>query len=235
MKHPATYHFNYQDLDINPDTMEYLMGYSQPGSCPEPVVEMIIDVLMKAPKLCDIKGGILITDPVNADRDNRVLISEDQVFQTGKIVTNHLRHSEKAAWFICTVGEKLPDYSRILMDQGDIMEGYVVDVAGNLIVEKAMDKMQAILNKEMTESGLLTTNRYSPGYCEWDIREQQKLFSLFPDNYLGVHLTETSLMQPIKTVSGVIGIGEKVKNNPYTCDYCTQQNCLYRDKKENSK
>ena len=27
------------------------------------------------------------------------------------------------------------------------MEGYVVDVAGNLIVEKAMDKMQEILGK----------------------------------------------------------------------------------------
>jgi hypothetical protein len=235
MDKTVTYSFNYQDLDIDPGKMEYLMGYSQAGSCPEPVVEMIIDVLMRAPKLVDIKGGLLICDPITADRKNRVLITKEQIFQTGKIVTNHLKYSEKAAWFICTVGEKLPDYSRILMEQGDIMEGYVVDVAGNLIVEKAMDKMQEILSKEMAKEGLLTTNRYSPGYCEWEITEQQKLFSLFPKNYLGVKLTESSLMQPIKTVSGVIGIGKKVKNNPYTCNYCSQQNCLYRDKKESKK
>ena len=120
------------------------------------------------------------------------------------------------------------------MEQGDIMEGYVVDVAGNLIVERAMDKMQAVLEESMHGEGFKITNRYSPGYCEWDIAEQQKLFSLFPENFLGVSLTESSLMQPIKTVSGVIGIGKNVKNNPYTCHYCTQANCLYRDKKDSS-
>ncbi len=231
MQEPLTYNLNYEDLDIKQEKLEYLMGYSQPGSCPEPIVEMIFDVLMRAPKLCDIKAGIVITDPVVSDRDGRVLISRDQVFQTGKIITNHLKYSEKAAWYLCTVGEKLPGYSRILMEQGDFMEGYVVDVAGNLIVETAMDKIQSILEAKMAEEGMKITNRYSPGYCEWDIIEQKKLFSLFPEKFLGVHLTESSLMQPIKTVSGVIGIGKKVKNNPYTCNYCTQQNCLYRDKK----
>jgi hypothetical protein len=231
MQEPLTYNLNYEDLDIKQEKLEYLMGYSQPGSCPEPIVEMIFDVLMRAPKLCDIKAGIVITDPVVSDRDGRVLISRDQVFQTGKIITNHLKYSEKAAWYLCTVGEKLPGYSRILMEQGDFMEGYVVDVAGNLIVETAMDKIQSILEAKMAEEGMKITNRYSPGYCEWDIIEQKKLFSLFPKEFLGVHLTESSLMQPIKTVSGVIGIGKKVKNNPYTCNYCTQQNCLYRDKK----
>ncbi len=232
MSKATTYHFNYQELDIDPGMMEYLMGYSQPGSCPEPVTEMIHDILHKAPKLVDIKGGLLRIGPVEADRENRQLVCPGQVFNTGKIVTNHLRQSEEAAWFVCTVGEKLPGYSRILMEQGDIMEGYVVDVAGNLIVEKAMDKIQEILKKELAEEGLKTTNRYSPGYCEWDIVEQQKLFALFQEDYLGVRLTENSLMQPIKTVSGVIGIGKNVKNNPYTCDYCTQANCLYRDRRE---
>lgn len=229
---PITYHFKYEDLEINPDNLEHLMGYSQPDSCPEPVVEMILDVLVKAPKLCDIKGGIFIADPVHADLNNKLLIFGEEVFHTGKIVTNQLRNSEKAAWFICTIGEKLPDYSRILMEQGDIMEGYVVDVAGNLIVERAMDRIQMIMEKDLAEAGLKITNRYSPGYCEWDIAEQEKLFSLFPNGFLGVHLTESCLMQPIKTVSGVIGIGKNVKNNPYTCHYCTQANCLYRDKKD---
>lgn len=230
MNDVLTYTFNYEELVIDPGDLEHLMGYSQPGSCPAPVVEMIHDILDRAPMLCDIKGGMLITEPVHVDRENRMLKVGQQTFETGKIVTNQLRNSEKAAWFICTAGEKLPDYSRILMEQGDIMEGYVVDVAGNTIVERAMDKMMGILKEDMLMKGLKITNRYSPGYCEWNITEQQKLFSLFPENYLGVHLTDTCLMQPIKTVSGVIGIGKSVKLNPYTCNYCTQANCLYRDK-----
>jgi len=231
MENPVTYHFDLKDLDIKAEKLEYLMGYSQAGSCPEPVSEMIGEALSKAQELCDIKGGYILLDPVNADRENRILYCKEQVFHTGKVVTNQLKNSVKAAWYICTVGEKLPDYSRELMDKGDLMEGYVVDVAGNVIVETAMDLILSKLAGEMADEGLKTTNRYSPGYCEWDIIEQKKLFALFPKGYLGVHLTDTSLMQPIKTVSGVIGIGENVKNNPYTCNYCTQQNCLYRDKK----
>ncbi len=231
MNQPVTYHFKLTDLDITHEKIAHLMGYTQHGSCPEPVMDMIAISLLQASELCDIKGGYLLIDPVRADKENRILYCKEQVFHTGKVVTNQLRNSEKAAWYICTVGEKLPAYSRELMDQGDLMEGYVVDVAGNVIVETAMDLILSKLANEMALEGLKTSNRYSPGYCEWDIVEQKKLFALFPEGYLGVHLTKTSLMQPIKTVSGVIGIGKNVKNNPYTCNYCTQQNCLYRDKK----
>jgi hypothetical protein len=89
--------------------------------------------------------------------------------------------------------------------------------------------------KEMTEArGMKITNRYSPGYCGWNVSEQHKLFSLLEDNYCGISLNESALMQPIKSVSGIIGIGEKVRFNKYTCNLCDQQNCLYRNSKYRS-
>jgi hypothetical protein len=35
-------------------------------------------------------------------------------------------------------------------------------------------------------------------------------------------------MQPIKSVSGVIGIGRAVRRVPYTCRLCELEDCLYR-------
>ena len=35
-------------------------------------------------------------------------------------------------------------------------------------------------------------------------------------------------MQPIKTISGVIGIGAAVRKVPYTCRLCELEDCLYR-------
>jgi hypothetical protein len=35
-------------------------------------------------------------------------------------------------------------------------------------------------------------------------------------------------MQPVKSVSGIIGIGADVKFNPYTCRICEATHCLYR-------
>ncbi|MGE5125152.1 MAG: hypothetical protein ACM3PV_02595, partial [Betaproteobacteria bacterium] len=59
-------------------------------------------------------------------------------------------------------------------------------------------------------------------------REQQKLFRLLPPGFCSVSLTDTSLMRPIKTVSGVIGLGPAVHRSPYTCRMCDLEDCLYR-------
>ncbi|MCK7517168.1 MAG: hypothetical protein MZV64_05325 [Ignavibacteriales bacterium] len=40
------------------------------------------------------------------------------------------------------------------------------------------------------ESGLKTTNRFSPGYCGWHVSEQHNLFRLVPDNYCGITLND---------------------------------------------
>ncbi|MCF0209200.1 MAG: methionine synthase, partial [Bacteroidaceae bacterium] len=77
------------------------------------------------------------------------------------------------------------------------------------------------------------TNRFSPGYCGWHVREQKLLFSTFPlAEPCGVKLTDSCLMLPIKSVSGVIGIGENVRKLEYTCGLCDYANCYKRRKKK---
>jgi hypothetical protein len=39
-------------------------------------------------------------------------------------------------------------------------------------------------------------------------------------------------MQPVKSVSGVIGIGTDVKFMPYTCKFCDMKDCIFRKHKE---
>ena len=116
------------------------------------------------------------------------------------------------------------------MKEGDLLRGYVYDVTGSEIVEGAADKMQDYLEKTMLASGNRITNRFSPGYCDWDVVEQQKLFRLMPDNFCGISLSESSLMYPFKSVSGFIGAGKNVKRLPYTCHLCDMEDCIYRRK-----
>ena len=54
---------------------------------------------------------------------------------------------------------------------------------------------------------------------------------LFPvTSPCGIRLTDSSLMIPIKSVSGVIGVGTDVRKLEYTCGLCTYENC-YRKRK----
>ena len=55
------------------------------------------------------------------------------------------------------------------------------------------------------------------------------LTSLFPSaEPCGIRLTDSSLMLPIKSVSGVIGLGEDVRKLEYTCGLCTYDRCYRR-------
>ncbi|MGB5263413.1 MAG: vitamin B12 dependent-methionine synthase activation domain-containing protein, partial [Lutimonas sp.] len=87
------------------------------------------------------------------------------------------------------------------------------------------------LKNSTSLNNLAITNRYSPGYCDWKVVDQQKLFSFFPENFCGVSLSETSLMRPIKSVSGIVGIGKNVNYLSYICDKCKNLGCVYRAKK----
>jgi len=227
---PVSYSFDFEELNISGKILPPLMGYEDPASIPEPVEESIAELLEQGADICNIRGGYVLVDEITVDRQSKTVASHGQLFGTRQIVTHQLKNSERVAWFVCTAGEKISRYTRQLMDEGDLMKGYVVDVLANVVVEAAMDKIQSNLEAEMAKIGLNITNRYSPGYCNWDIAEQKKLFTVFPENYLDITLSESCLMIPVKSVSGIIGIGKKVKFNNYTCHLCSDKNCLYRNK-----
>jgi hypothetical protein len=117
------------------------------------------------------------------------------------------------------------------MAENDPLRAFITDTLGTVAVEKAMDRIHDSLRKSFESDGLHCTNRYSPGYCGWSVGEQQKLWKFLPEKYCGISLTESSLMLPIKSVSGIIGLGKQLRKNPYSCAICDLDNCIYRRKK----
>jgi len=230
MKQSEEYSYQFDELDISIDIIEKFMGY-EPGKAPEPIPQLIEEVLGVAHDYCNIKGGYVIHREVDIRKEEKVIAIDGIDFEVKKIVTNQLRKMEDVALFACTAGAGIGDYSKELMHEGDFVKGYIADVVGSEIVESAMDKIQDDLEQKMNAEGLFITDRYSPGYCGWSVAEQHKLFSFFPKGFCGINLTETSLMQPIKSVSGIIGIGPDVRRKGYVCQHCDMVNCIYREKK----
>lgn len=224
------YIYRFDELEVNTDIIEKFMGY-EPGNSPDPIPQLISEVLEISQDYCDIKGGYVIQNDLEIKREEKTLRINGTVFEIKKIIANQLRKMETLALFACTAGSGIGDYSKELMHDGDFIKGYIADVVGSEIVESAMDKIQNHLEEQMEKQGLHITDRYSPGYCGWSVGEQHKLFSFFPDNFCGITLTPSSLMKPIKSVSGVIGIGPNVKRKGYVCNMCDMVNCIYREKR----
>lgn len=152
-------------------------------------------------------------------------------FEMGTIILRQLRGSEAYALFICTSGLEFEAYQHQLKEQGDMVRVFIADALGSVIAEKCADQMEKALQESIDKLGWKHTNRFSPGYCGWHVSQQQLLFPLFQGHTCGVKLTDSSLMVPIKSVSGIIGLGEKVRKLEYTCGLCDFKQCYKRKKK----
>ena len=218
--------FSFTDLDISVAIVEEAMGYGI-GQTPDPFPEMIATALEQSVLLCDIKGSLLIFDRVTVDKSGSFIV-HGVTFQTGKKIASQLREAEGCALFMCTAGPGIGKRSSELMATHDFIEGYIYDVIGSVTVEAAIDRIQDGFESERLVKGMNISNRYSPGYCGWSLNEQKQFFTLFPDQHCGIKLSESCLMDPVKSISGVIGFGSKVKKTDYECQMCELESCLYR-------
>ena len=216
------------EINIDTGVICSLMGID-PDPVPEPYGGIIHRELDEIKNYPDIKGGFKVSGNIDVVSPKGVFLFEGMEFGAGTQVTGNLERSEMLAFYICTAGGEVSRRSKELMGQGNLLEGYVTDLVGSLLVEGAMDILHERLRNEIEPEGLRVTNRYSPGYCDWNVDEQHKLFSFFPEGFCGVRLSESALMNPIKSVSGVIGIGKQVKFNKYICHACSSVNCIYRN------
>ena len=149
-------------------------------------------------------------------------------FFIGKIIEYQLKGAEAYALFICTAGIEYEEYQKRLKEEGDMVRVFIADALGSVVAEKTADCMEKTLQESIDKLGWHHTNRFSPGYCGWHVSQQQLLFPLFKGETCGVCLTESSLMLPIKSVSGIIGLGKNVKHLDYTCGLCDFEQCYKR-------
>ncbi len=225
-----SHRFDFSELTLESGLIDDYIGFA-PGAAPDPFPLIIREIMEESGKLVRPEGGYALYSNINVDRENKMTIIGDVEFDTKSIVTRHMDRSGIIAVFACTAGAEISALASEYNKNGHTVHAYIADSLGSIMVERAMDLIQEQLKTGMEEKGLRITNRYSPGYCGWEIKEQEKLFSLLPDHFCGISLTDSMLMKPIKSVSGIIGIGKEVIYDHYTCNYCKDINCLYRRKR----
>ena len=223
--------FSISELDLSVPRIEQMLGYRE-GESSGPIADMIWSAIEDAGDMCRAKAEYSVFEGVKFNNLSKTIEINEIVFEVNRIVYSQLTGSDSMAVFLCTAGPEISSRSRQSMEGGDILTGYIYDVIGSEIVGAAAHLMQKELEISMSAAGKKTTNRYNPGYCDWKVDEQQKLFRLIPDNYCGIRLNSSALMDPEKSVSGFIGIGNEVRFNSYTCGLCERMDCIYREIQE---
>jgi len=152
-------------------------------------------------------------------------------FNSNKIVRIMLDCNEIVC-FLATIGNRIDKKIIDLTSKRRSSEAYILDIVGSVAVESIVNNFHDRIKKRMQAEDKDITLRMSPGYCDWPLREQKKIFSLLDAEKIGVELSASSLMQPRKTISGIFGIMppsadcKKAAYNP--CSDCRKEHCIAR-------
>lgn len=140
----------------------------------------------------------------------------------GATAEKMLSGSRKAALLGCTLGAR---FDRLLMEAQarDMAQAVILDACGGAWVEAGCDEAQREIAGRFP--GAYLTDRFSPGYGDLPLSLQGELCALLDaSKRLGLHVTDSCMLSPVKSVTAVIGIADTPQPARVRgCDFCAMR------------
>jgi hypothetical protein len=157
---------------------------------------------------------------IESKGDESVVI--DGVTLKGRVLRVNLDPVERVFPFVATSGMEIEEWSETL---DDVLEQFYADQIKLMALSAAIVHLEKHIDEHFAPGKMSQMNPGSLG--EWPLSEQVPLFEILgdPKRSIGVQLSESLLMRPIKSVSG-IRFPTEVKFE--SCQLCQRENCPNR-------
>jgi hypothetical protein len=220
--------------DVVPDRLSLLRAAGLPeGSEPDARLEDLVGAALQT--LCELTEAAGLVAEVSINEFADIYRGEgrnEEKTPVGDIYPQ----AEQLALFAVTLGRPVSDEISGLFARRDFALGSLLDSAASLAAERAADVLEGRywlgVRTAATVSPVAVTLRYSPGYCGWDMTGQRALFNALRPAQVGITLRDSCLMEPLKSISGVIIGGPPAIHNhsedyPF-CAACLERGCRAR-------
>jgi hypothetical protein len=216
----------------DPKTVLARQGIPPDSDPPQRILDLLTGALALFDELAEPRG---IQAEISKEEFLRVYAGEGRN-ETPAPLERIVPGADHLALFVVTVGEPISRRIDGLFQRNDPALGFMLDSAAS----EAADKTAELAARRFLE-GLMNDGRagmesavlpYSPGYCGWHVSGQKKLFVYLAPEKIGVTLNSSYLMQPLKSVSGVLVAGRAdihAFDNSYPfCETCRDRQCRAR-------
>lgn len=153
------------------------------------------------------------------DHRNEDAVDIGGVKFTSRILRVNLDKIGRVFPYIVTIGKELEGR---IASFDDLLRQYCLDQIGNIVVGSTLKYLEAYLKRRYRIEQI---SIMSPGsLTNWPITQQKQLFSIFgnPEDLIGVRLTDSFLMIPKKSESGICFPTEV---QFYSCQLCPRETC----------
>ena len=166
---------------------------------------------------------------VNAFQHRQVSLSDGGILR-GDLIGERLAGSKRVALVACTISNDLGErVSQLLSDK--MVDALALDGAGNAAVEALARSTCRWLDERAAARGWETTTPLNPGMQGWPVEEgQAQIFNSLRAESDQISLNAGLLMEPLKSLSFIVGMGSGVLNSGSPCDFCVLKgNCRYQN------
>ncbi len=215
-------------------TASLLAGQSIPDSVTPD--DRIYQLIKDARKLySDLAEPKSLTIEIERDQFAELFIGERNNHPDA-LLTELIPLADSFTLFASTAGQKVCTEIERLFASNEFPLASMLDATASEGADLVAEITQEMIRKQLKNNDQLDAGqellRFSPGYCGWHISGQHKLFDTLQPSLIGIELSESYLMSPLKSVSGVIlkapiEAFDIYDNFPYCAD-CRNRSCRDR-------
>ena len=137
---------------------------------------------------------------------------------------------------VCTVGPAADRLVKEAQQARQLFKAMLLSDLASWAVDTIRQGLCLWLEEQAHEQGLRVSAPLSPGESVWSVADQAVIFSLLDTRQIGVSLSPSMVMTPIKSLSLIIGVGSQPMGveGASNCDFCTiKERCNYRAQRGN--
>ena len=191
-----------EQLAVDSWTVLRLARYRRRDQAPPPVWDATRAMAARAGELVAPVAALRLVR-VATIAEARVCLAEGPCF-SGRAVARHLADARQAIAFVLTLGPALEAEVAALGQRHDLLEAYLLDLAGWAGLEAAVRALRRDLMAALPRTRV--SHRLGPGHRDWPLTEQGALLSLFANEGAPVRLSEHGVLIPFKSISGIFGV-----------------------------
>lgn len=202
------------------DPREYLTAIGALKTGDDQLIQEALRLASAVVPLLVPKAVYRMTPVERADTESGLVVLDGHLFKS-KVLARNLKDVGRVFPFIITCGNGAEAYN---LEGHDFLASYWLDEIKENALNQAVEWFEKRLRKETGFKHLSAMNPGSGKAETWPLSQQEDLFKLLADGSLriGVTLTDSYLMIPNKTVSGVLFPSQVDFIN---CQLCDRENC----------
>lgn len=189
------------------------LGYRKKNTQPGNQIRQLLEEELEIARSLMRLEGMQQSFPVSIDPPGKITVAETFTISSRKLL-RFLGSSFRIYLIAVTIGPRLEQRATMLQETGELTRAVLVDAIGSETVENACARIHKKIRERESTRGFATTGRFSPGYGDWKLQDQQCFHRLLETAKIGISLSENYMMIPQKSVSAVIGVYTPGANEP---------------------